>query len=185
MSPIAGPFTSPSADDVGSAQRKLGRLPTVGQTKRLPPAPVVGSNALIGGGEQDVSFELAGPEPIERAPRRGLVGKLGPLVVGSAKEKHSLLGIRQAQARGKTLGVLLDEHGERREPERGVRREPERLLGGDQPGEAHQPRHAAEQSGEQAVVEQRLHSPHRRRRDENAPELPRHPLSRQLVETCL
>ena len=128
-------------------------------------------------------LELAGPEPIERAPRRSLVGKLVAFMVGSAKQKHSLLGIRQAQAHAKALGVLFDEHGERREPQRCIRRKSERLLYCDQPREAREPRHPTEQSGEEPIVEQRLDGTNRLRRDENAPKLPRHPFRRKPVET--
>ena len=39
-------------------------------------------------------LELARTEPIERAPRGNLVGKLDLVVIGRAKQQLSLLGVR-------------------------------------------------------------------------------------------
>ena len=84
----------------------------------------------------------------------------------AVQHEHRLLSIGEPQALDEARHILFDEDGKRREPERGTGRQAKRRLDRDQPGEAAKLRHAAEQSGEEAIIVERLDGAHRTRRNQ-------------------
>ena len=94
--------------------------------------------------------------PVEQTLRRVLIGQRQRVRPDRAKRQHRLLGVGQPEARGQARRVLMHEHGKRREPSRGAGGQALRPLDLDQPLEPVETRRAAENSGEQPIIEESL-----------------------------